>query len=107
MPVKFKSLDEESTVYQVARWAAKELNKKPSDLELRHSLTLWAYSVQFNWMGSIPIEELRVLSPFIDRMIDGNGPPQNLPSDYTDWRPETLRRFKDRMIAEGLWPESE
>src|SRR5664279_2867234 len=77
MPVKFKNLDEESTVYGVAIWASKQLDIKPGDLRLKNSLYLWAYSANFNWMGRIPVEELALLSPFIDLMIEGKGPPQN------------------------------
>lgn len=104
MPVTFKSLDEQRLIYSVALWAAKELNKKPGDGQLRYSLNLWAYSVNYCWMGSIPVDELRILSPFIDLMINGKGPPQNLPNEYKDERPDMLTRFKDRMKAEWLWP---
>lgn len=54
-------------------------------------------------MGSIPVEELAILHPFIDLIIDGKGPPLNQPAEYDD-RPEVLRKFKQRMQAEGLWP---
>jgi hypothetical protein len=113
LAVTFTSLQEERTIYGVALWATKDHNKESPGLftggwrELRYALSLWNYSVNFSWMGSIPVEELRILSPFIDRMIEGKGPPQNLPNEYKDERPETLKRFKDRMIAEGLWPKTQ
>jgi hypothetical protein len=106
MPVTFKNLDEEQQVYQTARWAAKQLDIKPGDPRLRYSLWLWMYSANFNWMGSIPAEELTLLAPFINLVIDGKGPPLKLPPEY-DNRPETLGRFKRRMQAERLWPQSQ
>jgi hypothetical protein len=107
MPVRFRNLDEQREIYNVARWAANELNTEPSRQRLRYSLSLWAYSAKFNWLGSIPVEELAILGSFIDRTIDGKGPPLNLPPEYDDTRPEVLRRFKKRMEAEGLWPDSQ
>jgi hypothetical protein len=106
MPVTFKNLDEEAAVYQVSRWAAKQLDITPGDPRLRYSLWLWMYSANFNWLGSIPVAELTLLAPFINLVIDGKGPPPNLPPEY-DNRPETLSRFKRRMQAEGLWPQSQ
>jgi hypothetical protein len=103
-PVTFKNLDEEQAVFGVADWASKQLGMRPGDPQLLHSFLLDAYLNQGNWMGRIPTEELALLSPFIDLMIEGKGPPQNLPAEYDDPRPEILRRFKGRMQAEGLWP---
>jgi hypothetical protein len=104
MPVTFKNLDEETTIYQVARWAAKQLDLPPGDSRLRWSLVLWASSANFSWMGRIPKSELAELQPFIDLVIEGKGPPQNLPAEYNDLRPGILRGFKARMKAESLWP---
>jgi hypothetical protein len=106
MPVTFKNLDEERAVYGVALWASKQMGIKPGDPRLKCSLYLWAYSSNLNWMGRIPIEELALLSPFIDLIIEGKGPPRNLPAEYEDTRPEKLKRFKERMQTEGLWPQS-
>ena len=106
-PVTFKNLDEEQKVYGAARWAAKQLNMKSSDSRLRYSLLLWIYAVDFSWLGSIPVEELALLAPFIDMIIDGKGPPINQPPEYDDTRPEILGRFKKRMQDEGLWPQSQ
>jgi hypothetical protein len=106
MPVTFKSLDEETAVYGVTRWATKQLDIKRGDLRLLYAQTLYLCSVNWSWMGSIPKAELAVLQPFIDLMIEGKGPPQNLPAEYDDPRPEILLRFKGRMKTEGLWPES-
>ena len=105
-PVRFKHLVEQEAVSFVAHWAARQLNMAPSDRRLRYSNSLSLLSVILNWRGSIPVEELALLAPFIDLVIDGQGPPQNLPADYDDTRPETLRRFKQRMQSEGLWPQS-
>jgi hypothetical protein len=56
---------------------------------------------------SISREDLHFLSPYIDDWINGNAPPQNLPPEYEDWRPEALRAFKERMIRENLWPSAD
>jgi hypothetical protein len=105
-PVRFKHLVEQEAVSFVAHWAAIQLNMAPGDRRLRYSKSLSLLSVILDWRGSIPVEELALLAPFIDLVIDGQGPPQNLPADYDDTRPETLRRFKQRMQSEGLWPQS-
>jgi hypothetical protein len=105
-PVRFKHLVEQEAVSFVAHWAAKQLNMAPGDRRLQYSNSLSLLSVILNWRGSIPVEELALLAPFIDLVIDGKGPPQNLPANYEDTRPETLRRFKQRMQSEGLWPQS-
>jgi hypothetical protein len=105
-PVRFKHLVEQEAVSFVAHWAARQLNMAPSDQRLRYSNSLSLLSVILNWRGSIPVEELALLAPFIDLVIDGEGPPQKLPAYYEDTRPETLRRFKQRMQSEGLWPQS-
>jgi hypothetical protein len=47
---------------------------------------------------------IKVLSPFIDLVIDAKGPKQDLPAEYEDWHPKTLAAFKGRMQAEALWP---
>ena len=105
-PVRFKHLVEQEAVSFVAHWAAIQLNMAPGDRRLRYSKSLSLLSVILDWRGSIPVEELALLAPFIDLVIDGQGPPQNLPADYDDTRPETLRRFKQRMQSEDLWPQS-
>jgi hypothetical protein len=106
MPVRFRGLDEHHIIKGVAHWAAKELPLEKGDTRLFHSLYISPFSV-VSWMASIPAEELAILAPFIDRMIEGKGPPLNLPAEYKDTRPETLRRFKERMQAQGLWPQSQ
>jgi hypothetical protein len=105
-PVRFRHLVEQEAVSFVAHWAAKQLNMTPNDRRLQFSNSLSSLSVILNWRGSIPVEELALLSPFIDLVIDGKGPPQKLPPCYEDTRPETLRRFKQRMQSESLWPQS-
>jgi hypothetical protein len=104
MLVKFKNLDEQDAFYGVARWASEQLSLRPGDVRVRTSLNLWSYNL--SWRGRIPTEELNFLSPFIDLMIEGKGPRPNLPAEYEDSRPETLRRFKERMQSEGLWPQN-
>lgn len=110
MPVTFKNLSEERAVCEAAFWAAKQMNIKLGDPRLRYSLQLPAYTYGYNWMGSIPVEELVLLSPFIDLIIDGKGPRLNMPPEYDQEEylgpsRETLKQFKKRMQAEGLWPQ--
>lgn len=97
------SSDEERAIYGAAIWAAKQLDIKPGDSRLRYSLMLWVYSSYFNSTGSIPVEELSLLGPFIDLIIEGKAPPLN---QYYNTSPAILRPFKDRMQVEGLWPQS-
>jgi hypothetical protein len=110
LPVTFKSVKEESAVCFTANWAAKELNIKFGDSKLRYSLMLFGFTYNLNRMGRIPVEELAVLSPFIDLIIDGKGPRLNIPSEYDQEeymgpRREALTQFKKRMQVEGLWPQ--
>jgi hypothetical protein len=107
LPVRFRSFYELNEIYGVARWAAKELALTEGDTRLFHSLNLFVYSLYGYWASSIPIEELALLAPFIDRIIDGKGPLLNLPMEYEVQRRETLQRFKRRMEAGGLWPQSQ
>ncbi len=58
------------------------------------------------YLTRLPRAELAVLAPFIDEIIEGRGPPLNLPPEYEDYRPRVLAAFKARMTAEGLWPEA-
>lgn len=71
---------------------------------------LYGFTFGLSRMGKIPVEELAVVSPFIDLIIDAKGPQPNLPPEYSqeeylEPRRETLRQFKKRMEAEGLWPQ--
>jgi hypothetical protein len=111
MPVRFKNVDELLTVYEVARWAAKDLDIKYGDQRLFYSLLLRRSTGGFMmpsiiwWTASIPVQELALLAPFIDLIIEGRGPPQNLPPEYDD-RANILQRFKERMQIGGLWPQA-
>jgi hypothetical protein len=73
-PVTFKSVKEEKAVYRVACWADKELKLKQGESKLAYSLMLGAWTFSLNRGGRIPLEELAVLSPFIDLTIDGKKP---------------------------------
>jgi hypothetical protein len=106
MPVTFKNLDEERAVYDAAYWAERELNLGRKDRRLLYSRAIWVHLYGYSWMGSIPVAELAILAPFINRIIDGKGPPLNLPAEYEDIRPKILGQFKKRMEAEGLWPRA-
>jgi hypothetical protein len=55
---------------------------------------------------SISRDDLAFLAPYIDEWIEGKAPTQNLPAEYYDWRPDALRSFKERMVAEKLWPSA-
>jgi hypothetical protein len=93
-------------VRQVALFALKRLGlPRRGD---RRLLTAWALLFMANFpflpMQSISREDLALLAPFIDEWIDGKAPPQNLPAEYEDLRPQTLLAFKRRLLSEGLWP---
>jgi hypothetical protein len=61
------------------------------------------YFISFPWRRSISREDLDVLAPYIDEWID-KPPPQEIPSEYHDWRPDVLKSFRARMLNEGFWP---
>jgi hypothetical protein len=64
------------------------------------------YSPNFPWRRSLSSEDLGALAPYIDEWIAGKAPPQDLPAEYEDWRPQALQAFKERMLREGLWPQT-
>ena len=87
--------------------ALPEEGQPPSVVEMKSlnaigSMAFWPRPIR----RSISREDLAFLAPYIDDWIAGKAPPRDLPAEYKDWRPQTLREFKDRMKRKGLWPES-
>jgi len=103
-------------MFGIARYALKRLGRPElsivaatdgllsslNELALRDTVNPLCFIPFFH---SISRADLRFLAPYIDEWINGQAPPQNLPAEYPDERPEELRAFKERMQKEGLWPE--
>jgi len=109
LPVGFESMRECAHVRFTARWASRQVG--PQDPRYRPllslNLRLGGFPIQgFYFLYYISRRDLEILAPFIDEMIEGKGPPLNLPAEYEDERPATLAKFKTRMQQEGLWPKS-
>jgi hypothetical protein len=114
-PVRLTS-DEFDTIVGVANYALKQLGRPklssfaPADGLLR-SVSEVLTNDFFNPLGFLPFrrlisrEDLEFLAPYIDEWIAGQAPPQNLPAEYPDERPEQLRALKERMQREGFWPD--
>jgi hypothetical protein len=112
-PVKL-TLDEAELIEEIARYAMKRLGQPdlpwipPPDGRLRTVIEMVRYnsSPYALWpiRRSISREDLEFLAPYIEEWINGQAPPQNLPAEYWDWRPEALSAFKKRMQQERLWP---
>jgi hypothetical protein len=107
------SNDEFGTLVGVANYALKKLGRPtpssglPTDLQ---SMDRYLRSDMFNPISQlfpryISRAELAFLAPYIDEWIAGLAPPQNLPAEYPDERPDELRALKVRMQKEGLWPD--
>jgi hypothetical protein len=107
------SNDEFGTLVGVANYALKKLGRPtpssglPTDLQ---SMDRYLRSDMFNPISEllpryISRAELAFLAPYIDEWIAGLAPPQNLPAEYPDERPDELRALKVRMQKEGLWPD--
>jgi hypothetical protein len=108
------SNDEFSTLVGVASYALKKLGRPipfgglPTDLP---SMDRYLRSDTFNPISGllpryISRAELAFLAPYIDDWIVGQAPPQNLPAEYPDERPDQLRALKQRMQQQGFWPNS-
>jgi hypothetical protein len=108
------SNDEFVTLVGVANFALKKLGRPtlsgrlPTELQ---SMDRYLSSGMFNPISAllpryIPRAELAFLAPYIDDWIAGAAPPQNLPAEYPDERPDQLRALKQRMQQQGLWPNS-
>jgi hypothetical protein len=114
-PVRLSS-DEFDTIVGVANYALKRLGRPsllkavPADGVLRSVLEVIRYDA-INPLGFLPFrrlisrDDLEFLAPYIDEWISGRAPPQNLPAEYPDERPERLRALKERMQKEGFWPD--
>jgi hypothetical protein len=114
-PVRLTS-DEFDTIVGVANYALKRLGRPGlSDFAPANGLLRSVSEVLrndfFNPLGFLPFhrsisrDDLEFLAPYIEEWIAGQAPPQNLPAEYPDERPEELRALKERMQKEGLWPE--
>jgi hypothetical protein len=108
------SNDEFSTLVGVASYALKKLGRPtpfgglPTELP---SMVQYLRSDMFNPISDlfpryISRAELAFLAPYIDDWIGGQAPPQNLPAEYPDERPDRLRALKQRMQQQDLWPNS-
>jgi hypothetical protein len=113
-PVRLTS-DEFDTIVGVANYALKRLGRPsllkstPTDV-LRSVNEVITYDA-INPLGFLPFhrsisrDDLEFLATYIDEWIAGLAPPQNLPAEYPDERPEQLRALRERMQKEGLWPD--
>lgn len=104
LPVSFKSMDEFDAVGSIVRWASQQI---PRDDGRQQALSTMRFLLVYSWsvvyrLRRISRSDLAVLAPFIDQVIEGKGPPLNLPAEYEDWRPALLSNFKARMQVEGL-----
>jgi hypothetical protein len=113
-PVRLTS-DEFDTIVGVANYALKRLGRPnllksiPADGLLRSVIEVLRYDM-INPLGFLPFrrsisrDDLEFLAPYIEEWIAGQAPPQNLPAEYPDERPDQLRALKERMRKDGLWP---
>jgi hypothetical protein len=112
-PVRLTS-NEFDTIIGVSDYALERLGRPhllkewPTDLLL--SVTAALRRDIFNRLAFLPFrrsisqDDLNFLAPYIDDWIAGNAPPQNLPAEYPDERPDQLRAMKHRLQNDGLWP---
>jgi hypothetical protein len=102
MPVGLKGYDEVNCVLDAVLWASRD---PAVSAKLRYAAALrTSLPIYLGWWARFPQLELAVLAPFIDAMIEGNGPPLHRPPEYENYRPRVLAAFKARMKSEGLWP---
>jgi hypothetical protein len=109
LPGRFKSLDEITVIIGVSNWARKQIgadDPRRKDIIRAHNY-LWVMNGNMvpAFLARISAQDLKVLAPFIEKVIEGKGPPWNMPAEYEDNRPALLSAFKARMKAESLWPE--
>ncbi len=108
--------DEFDTIVGVANYALRQLGRpdllqsRPADNVLSSVINVIRYDA-INPLGFLPFRrlisraDLEFLAPYIDEWIAGHAPPQNLPAEYPDERPDRLRSLKERMQKEGFWPD--
>jgi hypothetical protein len=106
------TIDEARLIVDVANYAVKRLGQHnlwsfiSAKGRLRSVLEMAIINSKpfFIWplRRSISRDDLEFIAPYIDEWINGQAPPQDLPAEYWDWRPETLSAFKKRMQQEGL-----
>jgi hypothetical protein len=107
------TIDEGDVIVQVALDAMQRLGSPPPWKNIRTIAILWsAYMSAAKLPALLPFfrrisrDDLAFLAPYIDDWISEKAPPRSLPAEYDDWRPNSLRSFKDRMIREDLWPRA-
>jgi hypothetical protein len=106
--VKFKTNDELEAVASVAIWARQQIghdDPRWKAISLMYGY-FTSYGIQMPVFTRISAQDLEILAPFIDRFIEGKGPPSILSVEYEVWQPAALKSFKARMKIEGWWPES-
>ncbi len=102
----FKTYDEAEVIAGLMHWVAEKV-PEPRRRSLQRQVQLMsAYPYSPPFIKGISREDLALLAPYVDEWIDGRLPPQNLPAEYEDYRPRTLRAFKQRLRAKGQWPHS-
>jgi hypothetical protein len=106
LPIRFISFDELTAVTDVARWANQQIpTGDPHKATILYIFnTLWPANMPYGIRLSK--EEMAVLAPYVDRFIAGEAPPWNMPAEYFDWRPDALKAFRQRLKAEGSWPDT-
>lgn len=106
LPIGFKSMRECAEVGFTAHWACRHVDRQDPRYKTLLSLyfRLGQYPMYFYFLRAMRRQELEIVAPFIDKIIEGKGPPLNLPAEYEDERPAILAKFKARMQDEGLWP---
>ena len=100
------TLDEVDLIVDVTNYAMAQLGRPrlssalsedgrpPSVVEMRNlnisaGTTSWPFPIR----RCISREDLAFLTPYIEDWIAGKAPPQNLPAEYGDWRPQAVREF--------------
>lgn len=114
-PVRLTS-DEFDTIVGVANYALKRLDRPPllraTPTDVLQSIVETLRYETLNPFAALPYpryisrDDLAFLAPYIEDWIAGQAPPQNLPADYPDERPDQLRALKRRTQNEGFWPDS-
>jgi len=67
-------------------------------------LQLWrVWPIILPFTVVLSADNLAVLSPFIDEIIAGGGPPYELDKAY-DYRAAALSGLEKRMQEKGIWP---
>ncbi len=102
----FKTYDEVEVFAGLMSWAAEKV-PEPHARAFRAQAQITNANLYIPpFMRCISRADIALLAPYIDEWIDGRLQPQNLPTEYEDYRPRTLLAFKQRLQAKGLWPHA-